>query len=122
MVDFQIIYADSQTVLMRLVVREVPSAADLSVVLSVERGLGVLGESGKATTLHYLEENGMNIEDIPRNIESFERFLHTLFGRGAIIIEGEIEASLRRLENLTPGHISLAAAVSELREKGPCYA
>jgi hypothetical protein len=120
MVDFLIIYADSQTVPMQTFTAEEQSAADLSIVLSVERGLCVLGESGKAATLHYLERAGMRIDDIPHNVESFERFLRRLFGRGAIIVEDEIETSLRRLENLSPTNTSLSAAVTELRRRGPC--
>jgi len=50
---------------MRFVVREVPRAADLSVVLSVESSLGAIGESGKATILNYLEKTGMSFKDIP---------------------------------------------------------
>ena len=117
-VDFLIIYADSQTVAMRAVAREVRRAADLSIVLSVERGLGVLGVSGKATILHYLEKTGMRIEDVPQNMQSFQGFLQCLLGRGAFIIEDEIESSLRRLESLDPANVSLTAAFEELRERG----
>ena len=116
--DFLIIYADCKTVPMQAVAKEAPSAADLSIVLSVERGLGVLGESGKAATLHYLEKTGMRIEDVPRDIESFEIFLQRLFGQGAGVIEKEIVTSLRRLEHLNQDNASLTSAVRELRERG----
>ena len=107
---------------MRAITRKEPSAIDLSVMLSVERGLGVLGPSGKATTLHYLAMAGMSVEEVPFMMEAFESFLRGVFGRGAVIIEAEIESSLRRLENLAPGQVSLQPAVKELRERGPCLA
>jgi hypothetical protein len=105
---------------MRTITEMERTATDLSIILSVERGLGILGESGKETTLHYLQLEGVKIDDIPFKLQHFTQFLEGLFGRGAPLIEDEIETSLRRLENLSPQNVSLDAAVRELRERGPC--
>ena len=103
---------------MRTTPRQEPGEADLSIILSVERGLGILGKDGKETILRYLEKSGMPVELVPRDIDAFVGLLRGMFGMGSMIIEGEIESSLRLMEGLNRKPVSLQSAAAELRGRG----
>ena len=102
---------------MQAATRQRLSAADMSIVLSVERGLGALGEGGKQTILHHLWTAGMTVDDVPSNVVGFLGFLRALFGSGSVLVECEIETSLRLLEGLGRCSGSLEETIHELREK-----
>ena len=88
---------------------------DISIILSVEWCLGILGWDGKEATLRYMEKSGLSLEEIPSKPEAFIGFLRGMFGLGATIIEGEIEGNLRLLEGLPARPSSFMGAVFELR-------
>ncbi|MDA4127178.1 MAG: hypothetical protein OK452_08275 [Thaumarchaeota archaeon] len=88
-----------------------------SIFLSVQRALGMLGESGKEATLRYLEDSGLRLEEVPLRPDQFVECLREIFGLGAVIIEGEIEDSLRLMENLSKRRSSLVGAVLEIKER-----
>ena len=103
---------------MRSVLMNALEAEDLSILLAVERGLSVLGESGKKATLRLLATAGLNEEDIPKSHELFVKGLEDIFGAGATLVESEIEGNLRLIEQLSPKKTSLKDAITELRCRG----
>lgn len=102
---------------MSLKVVEKMTETDISVMLSVERGLDVLGESGKETTLRHMEMQGIERDRIPFNVESFVTGLGAIFGKSSVIIESEIVENLRLMEHLPAGQGGLVWAVRELKRR-----
>jgi len=103
---------------MRSVLMNALEAEDLSILLAVERGLSILGDSGKKATLRILATAGLIEEDIPKNYELFVHVLEDIFGAGAPLITAEIEGNLRLIEQLSPRKTSLKDAITELRCRG----
>ena len=102
---------------MGLIALERMREADISVMLFVERGLDVLGDEGKETTLHYLETNGLGRDEIPHRMRTFVTGLRYIYGSSSCLIESEIEGGLRLMENLSPQPCGLTGAVNELTER-----
>ena len=102
---------------MRAAPKQELSGSDYSMILSVERGLEILGPTGKETTVRYLARSGLTMNEIPHNLDAFIGFLRVMFGHGATIIEAEIEANLRLLENLRPCRTTLSDAARELADR-----
>lgn len=93
-----------------------------SIFLSVERGLGILGESGKQTILRYLSKEGIPREEIPLRLDYFVKVLGEIFGVGAVLIEGEIVQNLKLMESLSSNISTLAGAAPFAQQrKKPMY-
>lgn len=66
-------------------------AFDKALLEAVDEGLAVFGESVAHTVAYYLKKNhGLRREDIPKNPETFDTGLKTIFGFGASVIERHI--------------------------------
>ena len=65
-----------------------------STFYSLYEGLGILGESGRSATLHFLAERGLPEEEIPYRLSDFVAIIRQIFGTGASVLESQLERQL----------------------------
>ncbi len=75
---------------------DVDNAPQELIVSCIDKGLSVLGESGRRALYFHIESKfGVTKDDIPEKPQEFVSALRTLFGEGATILEVAIAREIR---------------------------
>lgn len=92
---------------------------DLLVLMAIDKGLSALGDSPKKALLFYLEKDfGLDWQEIPKNIATFEEVLKKFFGLGYNFLDSLFRQSLQEASGVNlQSYRSFADCVSCLSAK-----
>ena len=94
-----------------------PKAFEKFILSCVDEVLSSLGPNVKRVIIFYLLHSNMRFEEVPQRPEDFSKFLHTIYGDAATVLEKMIVASMKRKSKIKIESEGFVNAVKEIKMK-----